>query len=121
VGRSRTVRVFKPPAAPVFPLLGDRPRRGRKPRNFEEWKALRRWNKLPEEEEAVPGFLLRLAREEAGLTQTQLARRLGITQQAVAQAERWSSNPTWNLLRAWAEACGRRIVIEPAERERGSR
>ena len=120
MGRSRTVRVFRPPAAPVFPLQGDRPRRGRKPRNFEEWKALRRWSKLPEEEEAVPGFLLRLAREEAGLTQTQLGRRLGITQQAVAQAERWSSNPTWNLLRAWAEACGRTIKISLADQRGGA-
>jgi DNA-binding XRE family transcriptional regulator len=115
VGGSRAVRVYKPPAAPVFPVLGERPRCGRKPRDFEEWKALRRWNKLPEEEAAVPGFLLRLAREEAGLTQTRLARLLGITQQAVARAERWSSNPTWNLLRTWAEACGRDLRIQMAD------
>ena len=56
--------------------------------------------------------LLRQAREEAGLTQVGLARRLGITQQAVGRAERWSSNPTWALIRTWAEACGRTLHIE---------
>ena len=54
----------------------------------------------------MPGYLLRWARLDAGLTQQQLADRLGITQQAVSRAERWSSNPTVGLMRRWLEICG---------------
>jgi DNA-binding XRE family transcriptional regulator len=83
----------------------------RRPRAFVEWRQLRAWGKLPDREADVPGYLLRTAREEAGLTQTELARRMGVTQQAVAEAERWSSNPTVDLMRRWARACGRRLEI----------
>lgn len=75
------------------------------PRSFVEWATLRRWEKLPEGELDISGFLLRLAREEAGLTQKELAERLGISQPAVAQAERWVSNPTAATMRRWAAAC----------------
>jgi len=77
-----------------------------KPRAFLEWATLRRWGKVPEWELGVVGYLLRVAREEAGLTQRKLAERLGVSQQAIAQAERWQSNPTVELIRRWAEACG---------------
>ena len=83
----------------------------RRPRSFLEWRTLREWGKLPERESSVPGFLLRVAREEAGLTQTELARMLGVTQQAVAQAERWESNPTIAFVKRWAGACNRRLEI----------
>jgi DNA-binding XRE family transcriptional regulator len=119
VGRKGIVRVFKPPDKPLLPLSEKRPRGAGKPRDFEEWKALRRWGKLPPAEAGVAGYLLRLAREDAGLTQAKLALRLGITQQAVARAERWQSNPTCTLLRSWAEACGRVLVIELVSREGG--
>ncbi len=88
-----------------------RPRRGR-PRSFLEWSTLRGWGKLPEDERDVPGYLLRLAREEAGLSQAELGRRLGISQQAVSRAERWSSNPTVRLMRRWLAACGRKLVLD---------
>lgn len=90
-------------------------RRGR-PRSFAEWHALRRWRKLPDWEMSVPGYLLRLARTEAGLSQRALAECLGVTQQAVSQAERWSSNPTVDLMRRWVEACGRRLELDLGER-----
>jgi len=80
-----------------------------RPRSFSEWKALRRWGKLPPWEADSAGYLLRLAREEAGLTQSELARLLGCTQQAVAQAERWQSNPTVEFLGRWAAKCGKAI------------
>jgi len=83
----------------------------RRPRNFVEWRTLRNWGKLPEREASVPGYLLRVVREEAGLTQAELARSLGVTQQAVAQAERWESNPTVGFIERWAEACNRRLEI----------
>ena len=89
----------------------------RRPRSFTEWSALRRWGKLPPWEVDVPGFLLREARRSSGLTQRLLAERLGITQQAVSQAEQWSSNPTVGLMRRWFAVCGHRLElrIEPVE------
>jgi hypothetical protein len=47
--------------------------RRRKPRAFEEWKALASWGKLPAWELRSPGFQLRRAREAAGLTQVERA------------------------------------------------
>jgi DNA-binding XRE family transcriptional regulator len=83
----------------------------RRPRAFPEWKQLRAWGKLPDREAQVPGYLFRVAREQAKMTQQELADKLGITQQAVARAERWSSNPTFDLIRRWARACNRRLEI----------
>lgn len=62
----------------------------------------------------MPGYLLRKAREDAGLTQAQMAERLGVTQQAVACAERADANPSFRLLEAWGEALGCRIRLEIA-------
>ncbi len=76
-----------------------------------EWKTLRRWGKLPLSEQARPGYLLRLAREEGGLTQKALAEKLGVTQQAVAQAERWTANPTVSYMLRWIGACGQRLSL----------
>jgi DNA-binding XRE family transcriptional regulator len=83
----------------------------RRPRAFLEWQTLRRWGKLPDREAEVPGYLLRTVREGASLTQTQLAEQMGITQQAVARAERWGSNPTIAFMRRWARACGRSLEL----------
>jgi DNA-binding XRE family transcriptional regulator len=84
----------------------------RRPRAYAEWKALRRWGKLPAWEAVFPGYLLREARERAGLTQEQMAERLGCTQQAVARAERPDSNPTVAFLEAWGEALGMDLELE---------
>jgi DNA-binding XRE family transcriptional regulator len=87
-----------------------------RPRTFAEWKALRRWGKLPIWERGIVGYRLRALREAAGLTQKSLAARLGVTQQAVAQAERWESNPTVDLLRRWAAACDATLEIRLDQR-----
>lgn len=84
--------------------------RGR-PRSYLEWKTLRAWGKLPARESDVFGFLLRTAREGAGLTQIELAKRLDVTQQAIAQAERWDSNPTVSFIKRWADACNTRMEL----------
>jgi len=100
------------PVGSAIPGAVRRLRLGRgRPRAFAEWSTLRRWEKLPEWEMRVPGFLLRLARTEAGLSQRELAKHLEVTQQAVSQAELWSSNPTVGFMRRWVEACGRSLVI----------
>ncbi len=75
-----------------------------KPRSYEEWSTLARWGKLPAWEPLRPGFELRAAREVAKVTQTELAARLGVSQQAVAQAERPTSNPTIAFVATWARA-----------------
>jgi DNA-binding XRE family transcriptional regulator len=86
--------------------------RRRRPRSFEEWKALSSWGRLPAWEMPSAGYQLRRAREEAGLTQAELARRLGVSQQAVARAERWDSNPTFRLLESWSAAVGASLRLE---------
>ena len=83
----------------------------RKPRAYDEWKALRRWGRVPYWEADPPGYLLREAREAAGYTQNRLAVRLGRTQQAIAQAERFTSNPTMQFVRDWAMALGQNAVV----------
>jgi transcriptional regulator with XRE-family HTH domain len=53
--------------------------------------------------------LIRRARAEAGLTQQQLARRLGVTQAALARLERAGANPTVATLDRVLRATGRRL------------
>ena len=73
---------------------------------------MRRWGRVPYWETDPPGYLLREAREAAGFTQGTLAARLGRTQQAIAQAERFTSNPTMEFVREWATALGQHAVLE---------
>jgi DNA-binding XRE family transcriptional regulator len=83
----------------------------KRPREYLEWRTLRSWERLPASERDIPGYLLRMVREETGLTQQRLADELEITQQAVTQAERWISNPSVNFMKRWARACGTSIRI----------
>jgi transcriptional regulator with XRE-family HTH domain len=55
--------------------------------------------------------LLRRARTEAGLTQQQLATRLGVTQAALARLERAGANPTIATLDRALRATGRRLDL----------
>jgi DNA-binding XRE family transcriptional regulator len=110
MGKPPRLRTYSSPPAKTPPPLSPAAVRLR-PRDYVEWKTLRRWGKLPYWELEPPGYLLRLARESAGLTQQELARRLGSSQQAVAQAERWSSNPTASFMRRWATECDRTLQI----------
>lgn len=89
----------------------------RRPRSYAEWSALARWGKLPPWEPPRPGFLLRQAREQAGLSQVRMAERLGVTQQAVARAEGADSNPSFRLLEAWASALGGQLEWRIVARE----
>jgi transcriptional regulator with XRE-family HTH domain len=51
------------------------------------------------------------ARRDAGLTQAELARRIGTTQSAVARLEARGSNPRVRTLEAALRACGRRLEV----------
>jgi transcriptional regulator with XRE-family HTH domain len=58
-----------------------------------------------------PGPLLADARRRAGLTQAELAARLGIGQSAVAKLEREDANPTARTLERALRATGHRIEV----------
>jgi len=105
------MRIFRPAAEPMRLWRISPGLRRSRPRRYAEWSALRRWGDLPYWEVEPAGYLLRTVREEAGLSQAALGARLGITQQAVARAERWDANPTVELMRRWAVACGRTVAI----------
>ena len=60
-----------------------------------------------------PGPLLADARRRAGLTQDELAARLGISQSAVAKLERADANPTVRTLERALRATGNRIEARP--------
>lgn len=57
---------------------------------------------------------LRRARSDAGLTQTELAERLGVTQPTIAALERPGSNPRVRTLERALEAMG--IELTPSRR-----
>jgi transcriptional regulator with XRE-family HTH domain len=55
--------------------------------------------------------LIRNARRTAGLTQAQLARRLGTTQPVIARLESRAANPTVETLDQALHATGHRLVV----------
>ena len=55
---------------------------------------------------------LRWARQASGLTQAQLARRVGVSQQQVAKLERPGANPSIATLRKVADALGVRLELD---------
>ena len=63
------------------------------------------------------GHLIREARRRAGLTQAELAERIGTTQSAVARLERGRSAPSAERLARIVRACGLELVptMMPAE------
>ncbi len=112
MGKDHSQRLIEPSSTPLPFDLPDLCRK--RPRDYEEWLALGRWGRLPRREKIVPGFLLRKAREEASLSQQKLAVRLGCSQQAVSQAERWHSNPTVGFMESWARETGCELALELA-------
>lgn len=55
---------------------------------------------------------LRWARQEAGLSQTELASRVGVSQQQIAKLEKPGANPSIATLRKVAAALGVRVQLE---------
>ena len=80
---------------------------------FKEWAQDLEYR--AEHDQTQPAFdlmkaLLR-ARVDSGLTQQEIADRMGTTQSAVARIEGWSSNPSVNTLRKYADATGTRLRV----------
>lgn len=59
--------------------------------------------------------LIREARHRAGITQTELARRVGTSQPAIARYERARAMPDLPTLHRIVEACGLSLRLELAE------
>ena len=57
------------------------------------------------------GNLVRSARESAGLSQAELAARVGTTQPVVSRWERGHEEPRLSTLAKLARACGRRLEV----------
>jgi transcriptional regulator with XRE-family HTH domain len=55
--------------------------------------------------------LIREARRRAGLTQAELAQRVGTTQSAIARLERGSGNPTLQRISELVDACGLELQV----------
>lgn len=62
--------------------------------------------------------MLKDARTQAGLTQAELASRLGVSQAAVAKFERSGANPTVETLDRVLWATGRRLTLDAPPRPR---
>ena len=60
--------------------------------------------------------LIRTARLEAGLTQAELARRMGVQQPVVARLERDGSDPRFSTVVRALEAVGQGVYVEAAPR-----
>jgi transcriptional regulator with XRE-family HTH domain len=60
---------------------------------------------------ADPASIIRNARRQAGLSQAQLASRMGVSQAAIAKFERHGSNPTIATLDNVLTALGQRLVL----------
>ena len=71
------------------------------------------WDALEEEYTALATLLE--ARKKSGLTQEQLAVRMGTTKSAVSRLEASlrsdKGSPSFSTLRKYAHACGRRLVV----------
>lgn len=102
-------------------LLGDADFSGprRRPRDPDEEAALRelgldRWRPFARlHGRSRPAFEIRRARKRAGLSQAELAARMGVSQQQVQQLEDPDrSNPTWATLRKIAEALDVELRLE---------
>lgn len=74
-------------------------------------------NRIERDESALLDALLK-ARQEAGLTQAQVAERMGTQAPAVARLERalatGKHSPSVATLRRYVKACGKRLVLEVA-------
>ena len=68
---------------------------------------------------SASALLLKEARERAGLTQAQLAGRLGISQAAVAKLERPGANPTVDTLEDALWATGHCLAMDAPARRPG--
>jgi len=59
-------------------------------------------------------------RTKAGLTQEDVAKKLGTNKSNISRLERGRSNPSWGTLSKYAKTCGFRVKLEAVEDDRAS-
>ncbi|MDC0661367.1 helix-turn-helix domain-containing protein [Marinobacter sp. SS21] len=59
-------------------------------------------------------------RTKAGLTQEEVAKKLGTNKSNISRLEHGRGNPSWSTLNKYAAACGFRVKLEAVEDNRSS-
>lgn len=70
----------------------------------------REYEALAEEFELIDKLLS--MRTAAGLTQEELARRMGTQKSNICRLEKGNANPSWKMLKKYAQACGFKISVD---------
>ena len=81
-----------------------------KERALQQPEVRQEYNALSEEFEMIDKLLQ--IRSAAGLTQDEVARRMGTQKSNVCRLEKGNGNPSWNTLKKYAHACGFEITVD---------
>lgn len=81
-----------------------------KDRALQRPEVRREYDALAEEFEMIDKLLK--MRAAAGLTQDQLARRMGTSKSNISRLEKGNTNPSWKTLKKYAHACGYEITMD---------
>ena len=81
-----------------------------KERALQEPEVRKEYDSLAEEFEMIDKLLQ--MRSAAGLTQDQLARRMGTKKSNISRLEKGNTNPSWKSLKKYAHACGFEITMD---------
>jgi transcriptional regulator with XRE-family HTH domain len=80
---------------------------------FKNEKVRAEYDKLAGEFEFIDQLIT--MRSKAGLTQDELAKRIGTAKSNISRLERGRGNPSWGTLKKYATACGYRVKLETVE------
>ena len=81
-----------------------------KERALQQPEVRQEYNALSEEFEMIDKLLQ--IRSAAGLTQDEVARRMGTQKSNVCRLEKGNGNPSWNTLKKYAHACGFEVTVD---------
>ena len=81
-----------------------------KERTLQQPEVRREYDALSEEFEMIDKLLQ--MRAAAGLTQDEVARRMGTQKGNICRLEKGNGNPSWNTMRKYAHACGFEITVD---------
>ena len=81
-----------------------------KDKAFKNPKVKAEYDALEEEFSFIDSLLT--MRKQSGLTQDQVAQKLGTQKSNISRLEKGSSNPSWKTLQKYAHACGFKISMK---------
>lgn len=84
---------------------------------LENPKVKKEYDKLEAEFELIDTLLF--MRKKSGLTQDEIAKKMGTQKSNISRLEKGSSNPSWKTLQNYAHACGFEIHMEVHETKKG--